>query len=659
VNEQQTRFPVTAESSAASEIAGCSDFFRGPGAPAPPPPIALRAGPVSGVLRGIDLAHMARGDAAITRLVYVAVRDEAWNTIPPETSEVRVDRREDAFAVSFEARHQTEDLDFAWCGRIEGDADGVVTYEMEGTAGRAFRYGRIGLCVLHLASLYEGCRYRAIGEACVSEGVFSREIVPQPLVDGVYVPAVGPFRELAVDLASGVTACFSFEGDDFELEDQRNWTDAAFKSYSTPLSRGLTHDAVAGMTLRQRVTVRCETNGTRPATSRRTKAPAVTAVELLELTGAVCPSIGAMCRELPASAEAANAVRALPLNYHRIDVDLTAVPSSSLDRLRPALSARVPLEVALTLTEATAGRAADALRALHASGPFARVLVFEADAEVASAAIVAQVRAIAGECAPGVAVGGGTDLWFAELNRNPVVADLDLLSFSITPQFHLGDEESVFETLPVQASAVEAAARLYPGPAIAVSPITLHARDAFALRAGTPEPVDPRQPSLLCAAWAAGSVAHLTATPARSLTYFELVGPRGVVPAAGGRDEGVRALVHPAYHVLFDACDRAGGAFVATASSDPARLAATACDSDGRRELCVVNLTPEPQRVRLGSFDRGTRVALRTLDAETLEDAMCQPREFRRAAGRAAVRRGAVELDLRPYAICTAHCERE
>ena len=184
--------------------------------------------------------------------------------------------------MSFEARHQTEDLDFAWRGRIEGDADGVVTYEMEGTAGRAFRYGRIGLCVLHLASLYEGCRYRAIGEAGVSEGVFSREIVPQPLVDGVYVPAAGPFRELAVDLASGVTACFSFEGDDFELEDQRNWTDAAFKSYSTPLSRGLTHDAVAGMTLRQRVTVRCVTNGTRPATSRRTPAAAVTAVELLE-----------------------------------------------------------------------------------------------------------------------------------------------------------------------------------------------------------------------------------------------------------------------------------------------------------------------------------------------------------------------------------------
>ncbi|MDX6475318.1 MAG: D-apionolactonase, partial [Gaiellaceae bacterium] len=340
-----------------------------------------------------------------------------------------------------------------------------------------------------------------------------------------------------------------------------------------------------------------------------------------------------------------------------IDLDLTA-PSFSLDSLRPPSSTGVPLEVALTLTDATAGRAADALRALHASGPLARVLVFEADAEVSSAAIVAQVRAIARECAPGVAVGGGTELWFAELNRNPVVADLDLLSFSITPQFHLGDDESMFETLPVQALAVEAAARLYPGRAIAVSPITLHARDAFALRAGTPEPVDPRQPSLLCAAWTAGSVAHLTATPARSLTYFELVGRRGVIPV-GGRDEGMRALVYPAYHVLFDACERAGSAYVATASTDPARLVATACDSDGGRELCVVNLTAEPQRVRLGPFDRGTRVALRTLDAKTLEEAMCRPREFRRAASRAEVQRGAVELDLRPHAICTARCAKE
>jgi hypothetical protein len=121
----------------------------------------------------------------------------------------------------------------------------------------------------------------------------------------------------------------------------------------------------------------------------------------------------------------------------------------------------------------------------------------------------------------------------------------------------------------------------------------------------------------------------------------------------------MRPLVYPAYHVLFDARERTGGAFVATTSADPARLVATACDIDGRRQLCVTNLTPAPQRVRLGPFDRGTRVMLRTLDSETLEAAMCRPREFRLAATPARVQRGVVELALRPYAICTARCERK
>ena len=355
----------------------------------------------------------------------------------------------------------------------------------------------------------------------------------------MYRPAVGPFRELEVDLPSGITARFSFEGDEFELEDQRNWTDAEFKTYSTPLSRGLTHEAVEGTGLRQRVTVRCAGNGTRRASRRAKPLPAVTAVELLEPTGGVCPSIGSMCRGVPESAEAASAIRGLPLSHLRIDIDLARGPLSP-DSVLCRWLAGVPLEVALTLTKETAGRAADALRMLHQHGPLARVLVFEPGAEVSSAAILAQVRAIAQECSPGTPVGGGTDLWFAELNRNPVVDDLELLSFSITPQFHLGDDDSVFATLPVQASAVRAAARLYPGRPIAVSPITLHARDAFALQGGLPEPVDPRQPSLLCAAWAAGSLAYLTTTSARSLTYFEVVGTRGLVPSMRERGGAVR-----------------------------------------------------------------------------------------------------------------------
>ena len=54
-----------------------------------------------------------------------------------------------------------------------------------------------------------------------------------------------------IELADGLWARFEFEGDLFEMEDQRNWTDASFKTYSTPISLGWPHRAQAGQEIRQ------------------------------------------------------------------------------------------------------------------------------------------------------------------------------------------------------------------------------------------------------------------------------------------------------------------------------------------------------------------------------------------------------------------------
>ncbi len=35
----------------------------------------------------------------------------------------------------------------------------------------------------------------------------------------------------------GVATTATFDGEVFEMEDQRNWTDASYKTYSTPLER--------------------------------------------------------------------------------------------------------------------------------------------------------------------------------------------------------------------------------------------------------------------------------------------------------------------------------------------------------------------------------------------------------------------------------------
>ena len=46
---------------------------------------------------------------------------------------------------------------------------------------------------------------------------------------------------------------------------------------------------------------------------------------------------------------------------------------------------------------------------------------------------------------------------------------------------------------------------------------------------GLPWAVDPRQPSLFAAAWTLGSAAALSGAGVDGLTYYDTVGPRGVI----------------------------------------------------------------------------------------------------------------------------------
>lgn len=48
-----------------------------------------------------------------------------------------------------------------------------------------------------------------------------------------------PFTEIKkmiCEIKEGIKIALSFEGDTFETEDQRNWSDSSFKTYSTPLN---------------------------------------------------------------------------------------------------------------------------------------------------------------------------------------------------------------------------------------------------------------------------------------------------------------------------------------------------------------------------------------------------------------------------------------
>ena len=62
-------------------------------------------------------------------------------------------------------------------------------------------------------------------------------------------------RALTHEAAPGLRVTCRMEGDTFEMEDQRNWTDASYKTYVRPLALPWPYTLEAGPGLEQAVTL--------------------------------------------------------------------------------------------------------------------------------------------------------------------------------------------------------------------------------------------------------------------------------------------------------------------------------------------------------------------------------------------------------------------
>ena len=295
---------------------------------------------------------------------------------------------------------------------------------MDATAQTAFRYNRIGFCVLHPASV-AGRPYRASTPGGPVEGVLPGLIAPQSIVDGVEIPLFPACSSLDVDL-DGVTVATAFEGDLFEMEDQRNWSDGSFKTYCTPIALGYPHQAQAGQVLRQRVDVSvAQRSAVAPPRPRVADGNAPIEVHMGTATGRAWPQFGlgldiasrGSVERLPTAVQ--ESLRGAGLDHLRVDLHLadadwpSRLESASADA--SALDAR--LEVALFVdddTDADLERAAASL----SQPDVARVIaLYEPTAGTATTPVVhlravADAFASAGAGAPPILTGTNGD--FAE-----------------------------------------------------------------------------------------------------------------------------------------------------------------------------------------------------------------------------------------------------
>lgn len=619
----------------------------------------LRAGSLSAVLEGGDLRYVKLGDDPVVIRLYAAVRDRNWNTIEPTFLAYEMDRNEDGFTVRFVAENVGSDVDFEWQGSITGTADGVITATMDGVARKDFLRNRIGWCVLHPMEVAGVAATVETPDGTV-EGQFPDLIAPhQPFIDMQSISHATPGGEIVI----------RFAGDLWEMEDQRNWTDASYKTYSTPLRLAYPVQIREGDRVWQQVTI--EAKGGTNATPD-TGGPVRVTVD--PARGRPIPPIGlgVASHGAPLGDEDVALLKALRPAHLHLSLDLTL--SGWREALERATREAATLDAALAI-EAIAGTdgagLADLAGAVSSSEvPIARVLVFSGNDMDTGESVLAAARDAFAQAGVDTLIGGGTRAYFTELNRATLpLAGMDVASYTINPQVHAFDNASLTETLTAQPETVRSARAIVGDRPLAVGPITL--RPPFNPNATGPEPkpapgelpssVDYRQPSLFAAGWLVGSLNALGNAGVDALTYFETTGWKGLIER---RDHPLRVakfhswpgMVFPLYHVLADVGEFYGGEILPVTLGDGLRVQALALRDGGRVRVILANMRDESTTVSL-EVPGADNATVRRLDDQLVHLAASDPEAFRGSTQPIEATDGAVLIDLPSFGLATVDME--
>ena len=584
--------------------------------------IELCAGPLNMVFDSENafLRYVSLGDKELVRCVFAAVRDHNWDTVPFAIESLQVNRAEKHFSIAFSARSLWPEVSFGWNGIIEGKSNGQVRFQFHGLAHGSFLRNRIGLCVLHSSHDCSGkaCRIDHCDET-VTLGQFPKWISPhQPFRN---VRSISQFVE--PDLQVKVT----LQGDTFEMEDQRNWTDASFKTYSTPLEIPFPVKLQPGDTISQSVQI--ELSGLDPkkpdAVGSTFAIPAdpthsQNRVEIEWRKPVSRPSIGFQLPigQATPTPEICAALKSIKPDHLRVDLRPLhdAWHAEFMQHVSIASEIGAPIELALFSENASNETWKECIKLIAELGSqIARVLLYHPHSKSTPSHLIEQAYRALKQLAPLVPVVVGTDAYFAELNRErPAMIPDGQVCYSINPQVHAFDNLSLSETLSAQRDTIDTAANVFQCDVV-VSPVTLRPRfnpnatSSIDLETQLKAAIDPRQASGFGAAWTVGVFANLLTHPrVRSVTLYEAYGPRGVI----GDDAMAFPMTSSIERLL-----RCKHLFYGTCSS-PLKVVALGTEThDGNKHVLCGNLCNTTQSVQLHAA--GCRVRDITIPAESVE----------------------------------------
>jgi D-apionolactonase len=606
-----------------------------------PPSRKLAAGPLTAELENGQLRYIAFKGVEALRGIAFLVRDQNWGTYTPRIGSLSVKEGAGGFTVEYRAVCADGNQQLQYEARITGLSDGSLTFDAVATPETDFVTNRTGFVVLHPARL-AGQKLKVTHVDGSEEATrFPERISPsQPVFD---------IRALSHEAAPGLWATCQMQGDAFEMEDQRNWTDASYKTYVRPLALPWGYILAKGSRHEQSVRLWFTGGGSGAGSARVGGAVAIALGQGLPLR---VPELGvALPRdEIEAASATVDALRALKprfLVYHTDLRDSAAL--SGFERIREAAeaaAAKINLEVVVP-------DEADAEASLKPVAAAAKRASLEIDSIIVSSAAdlkswqpgakrpekptVDEIAKAARAAFPGVKMGGGMLSTFTELNRKrPKPALFDFITHTTCSIVHAADDRSVMETLETLPAIISSTKAMIGKKPYRIGPSAIAARMNPYGKGVLDNPTnrrvcltnnDPRQRGLFNAAWTLGYVAACAYGGLEAVALGAATGPLGFIHhrSADHPDPYFDSLdghaLYPAFHVMVGLARGGGHSLIEAKSSEPRKAAALAWREGARSVLWLANLSAEPLTIRMGGVNE-LRLQASVLDSRAFEKAV-------------------------------------
>ena len=563
----------------------------------------LNAGPFTLDYSEGSLWNIRNGSEEVIRRIYLVFQDINWTSRPFMIKDEEWKIAEDSFSAKLQLQGTHDAKNFNVQMEISGSKSGEIIYTFTGSTTEPFMRNRLGLCLLHPVDQLAGraCDLRR-PDGSIESSKFPLEISPdQPFLN---------LGGISHSLDTGQKATVEFAGEIFETEDHRNWSDASYKTYCTPISLPFPAKVEPGDLLKQSIKVSLSGNGER-STNYPQKDRTIISVSDKPIP---LPEVGL---NIQSGSENLNlseylGFETLGINHLRLNLNVSNSNESDIAQAL-AIVQKLEIDLDVALTAESPEQVRDFIDSLgQLKNEIRTIFIFSSKDKTTP---VEFIKAGQESGTGDVEIAGGTDLYFTELNRNPESAKyVEGVNFSINPQVHAFDDRTLIQNTATQKTIGINAARIASGKKLSIGPITLRPRynpnatepEKDVSNTPLPSSVDARQRSWFAEAWTAMSLRSIAESSAvYKVTYFETLGWRGIKELSSGSKDPInfQSLPGETFPVWkFFASLKGFTHILATNSSNPETVDCLLLKSGAALKAVLVNFSTIEQEVHFSGI---------------------------------------------------------